>query len=79
MIAKERLRKEKVREEYRGKLSERVRGARTRVGEGMSVNDVYGVLKVQCFQPPNSQNIRMIVLWSHETTVNNERQRASQY
>ncbi len=45
--AKERLDKEEVREEYRGKLSERLRGARTKMGEGMSVSDVYDVLKVQ--------------------------------
>ncbi len=38
MLAKERLGKEEVREEYKGKL-------RTRVGEEMSVNDVYDVLK----------------------------------
>ncbi len=45
MLAKERLGKEEVRE-YRGKLSERLRGDRTRVGERMSVNDVYDVLKL---------------------------------
>ncbi len=36
VLAKERLAKEEVREEYRGKLSERLRGARTRVREEMS-------------------------------------------
>ncbi len=45
VLAKERLGKEEVREEYRRKLSERLRGARTRVREGMSVNDVYDVFK----------------------------------
>ncbi len=45
MLAKERLGKEEVREEYRRKLSERLRGTRTRVEEGMSVNDVYDVFK----------------------------------
>ncbi len=38
---------EEISAEYRGQLSKRLRGARTRVGEEMSVNDVYDVLKVQ--------------------------------
>ncbi len=38
VLAKERLGKEEVREEHRGKLKEKMRGARTRVGEEMSVN-----------------------------------------
>ncbi len=41
VIAKERLGWEEVREEYWGRLSERLRGARTGVGEGMCVNDMY--------------------------------------
>ncbi len=45
VLAKERLGKEEVREEYRGKLSERLRGPRTRVGVEMSVNEVYDVFK----------------------------------
>ncbi len=45
VLAKERLGREEVREEYKEKLSERLRGARTKVGEGMSVNDVYDVFK----------------------------------
>ncbi len=45
VLAKERLGKKEVREEYKGKLSERLRVASTRVGEGMSVNDVYDVFK----------------------------------
>ncbi len=47
MLAKEKLDKEEVREEYKRKQSERLRGARARVGEEMSVNGVYNVLKVQ--------------------------------
>ncbi len=45
MLAKERLGEEEVREEYTGKLSETLRGARTRVGEEMSVNGVYDIFK----------------------------------
>ncbi len=45
LLAKERLGKEEVREKYRGKLSKRLRGAWTRVGEGMCVNNVYDVFK----------------------------------
>ncbi len=45
MLAKEKLDQEEVREEYRRKLSERLRGARTGVGEEISVNDVYDVFK----------------------------------
>ncbi len=40
VLVKERLGKEEVREEYRGKLSERLR-----VGEEMSVNEVYDIFK----------------------------------
>ncbi len=40
VLAKEKLDKEEVREEYRRQLSER-----TRVGEEISVNDVYNVFK----------------------------------
>ncbi len=36
---------DEVREEYKEKLNERLRGARTKVGEGMSVNDVYDIFK----------------------------------
>ncbi len=39
--------RDEFRVEYRGKLNKRLRGARTRVGEEISVNDVYDVLKVQ--------------------------------
>ncbi len=45
VLAKERVSKEEVRKEYRGKLSERLRRARTRGGEGMNVNDMYDVFK----------------------------------
>ncbi len=45
VLAKEKLDKEEVREEYRRKLSEMLRGTRVRVGEEMSVNDVYDVFK----------------------------------
>ncbi len=45
VLAKEKLEKEEVREKYRRKLSERLRGGRTRGGEEMSVNDVYDVFK----------------------------------
>ncbi len=45
VLAKERLGEEEVREKYRGKLSERLRGARTRVGEEISVSDVYDIFK----------------------------------
>ncbi len=45
MLAKEKLDKEEVRQEYRRKLSERLRRARTWVGKEMSVYVVYNVLK----------------------------------
>ena len=45
VLAKEKLDKKEVREEYRGKLSKRLRGTRTRVGEEISANDVYNVFK----------------------------------
>ncbi len=45
VFAKEKLDKEEVREEYKRKLSERLRGTRMRVGEEMSVNYVYDVFK----------------------------------
>ncbi len=45
VLAKEKLDKEEVREEHRRKLNERLTGARMRVGEEMSVNDVYDVFK----------------------------------
>ncbi len=45
VLAKERLGKEEVRAEFREKLNERLRGARTKVREGISVNDVYDVFK----------------------------------
>ncbi len=45
MLAKARLGKEEVREEYGGKLNERLRGARTRMRERMNVNDVYDIFK----------------------------------
>ncbi len=38
MVAKERLGEEEVREEYRGKLNERLKEARTRVGEEVEFN-----------------------------------------
>ncbi len=45
LLANERLGKEDVRQEYRRKLSERLRGAKTRVRGEMNVSDMYGLFK----------------------------------